>query len=678
VFDYFFLQSMSREHWAASCLTNSKREQALLPLRLSHRTMSSVTIYFGTQPSRGQIVADSVRAKGLELLKIKPEKVHYHGHPTTVQPGYAVYKSHLPMFMRQACGEDIVDFRNPFGSIDVNAFSPLSIPLPALVISWSFPIADEVREQLASIGYRDTVVKGRPAMIVEKPTKEHVIAALERKALETSPTSENTVNIFALRRCSYVLGLISTFLRIHQYPAFIDKEHETEFNKAFAVFFAEGTYEDDESGRVVLIQVLDNKRTDSAPEDEAVMDTDAVAPKDLKRRFKVSLATPPKDFVIENVDDRVTITEGLVFPYLSDLAKFDRSTVLSVVKRFFYAGLGDTAEECDEMYRDLTVAWGNVVNTRFGNIMAHLCKVIEISLDMQCAPRVMMNGGVYNGVFMSGSAFSLTVLEKTYMPAEIEDVRAALRQMDRHMNALWSIMEDVAFVSNEDREAQYHRMKNIWQLKACLEALPLKGGVGVRDRVLMNAKDLSFPENHYLDPTAANIDFVLSIISDPLKDLASLPALHPSLLFHTDRLSLAMGAFGEVAPSFRVPGGKEMELSKAFKVTSAAIRKEKGPQGHKEISKIAATLLPLDMAIQHLKMVVQNKTVLNPFGNAVANASSSHINKVFEGDSCVLLVSALRKLAKVTVAVEGKGGTKRGAEEEDSAASQRKKAKFGF
>lgn len=202
--------------------------------------MSNVTVYFGAQPSEGQIVAKELAAKGIELTKLECSKVNVHGHSTTVQPGFAVYKAYLPMFIRMAHKETITDFSNPFGSIPYSD-RQISLPLPDLVVSWKYPVGDEVRAQLRDIGFRDDVVKGKPALRISNPSIDAIKAALNHKVNVSAATNEQSVNVFALRRCTMLKNIVSRFLATHQYPAFIDKDHESEFNKAYSSVFYKDT-----------------------------------------------------------------------------------------------------------------------------------------------------------------------------------------------------------------------------------------------------------------------------------------------------------------------------------------------------------------------------------------------------------------------------------------------------
>lgn len=194
--------------------------------------MSSSTVFFGVQPSEGQAVAPSLSAKGISLLKIEPSKVIVQGGPTTIQPGFAVYRSFLPAFIRAALQGGVLRTNDAYNPIPFKLITK-DIPLnyPDLVVSWKVPVGEEVRAQMRAAGFNDTVVRGKPAMIVRYPTANHIRVALDHSCVTTSPAPENAVNVRDLRKCGLIKNIIKAFIAVHQYPAFTDEEHEGEFKK---------------------------------------------------------------------------------------------------------------------------------------------------------------------------------------------------------------------------------------------------------------------------------------------------------------------------------------------------------------------------------------------------------------------------------------------------------------
>jgi len=115
-----------------------------------------------------------------------------------------------------------------------------------------------------------------------------------------------------------------------------------------------------------------------------------------------------------------------------------------------------------------------------------------------------------------------------------------------------------------------------------------------------------------------------------------------------------------------------MDLKSPFRITNAAVKKAGGPMAHKDIKKIGAIMLPLELAVSHMKMTMKDSMVLNPYANNVVTTSAQNIVKPYEGESCEAIVAAFRRGLKITIATGS--GTKRKNEEEDEG---RKKAKKG-
>jgi hypothetical protein len=359
------------------------------------------------------------------------------------------------------------------------------------------------------------------------------------------------------------------------------------------------------------------------------------------------------------------------FAYSEALSKFDHRTVITVIRDYFFGCLGEDVEEAEEMFASLQSGWGNVAKTEAGNEFAHMFKMIEISLKTQTR-FVPVFGEKYTGGFLFGNGYSLIINNEPVTITEASKFNDMLIHTDQHLSTLASILKKINFASDDDRIGHFTTCKRMWDLKVLLEGLSLNGGSSQQDSVLKLAKTLNFQNDRPYKVTAHNIAEVLSFISDPSKDLATLPYLHHTQLFSNNRMHIARSAFGHTAPSFRIAGGKVMSLLRPFTIT-ARNGKSKGEE-ERTITKIGAQVVPLDLAIRHLQEVVDKKEILNPFANARTHLSDDHIHKAFEKESCSTLVAALRKVAGATVMDAGGSSRKRGNDE--SGPSGRKKAKL--
>jgi hypothetical protein len=633
--------------------------------------ISDVIIHLGARPESGQTVSEELKDQGINLLRLQPSQVNWHGTPVVHQPNFTLYRGSLPLFIESAiCGKPILPSWDPYQELAYTG-DVLPIPTPSLTVSWPFPIADEVRAGLRQVGFKDTVLRGKPGMIHNNPSKSVVIAAKDTKASEVSPAPENCMNIKSFRFLVVITRILAAFLHLHQYPAFIDEDHVEEFTKhtEFDLVGISFLFPYDCSRTYQNAPKKKGKGKATGTEDVEMDEGDT---EDKGRNFKlhVNLQTDFEDFNIVYSDTAYPSGCGLFIAYNALLAKFDNKTVPSVIRQFFYGCLGSSEQEAHELFAEIQEAWGVLYKSDWGNIYSHLFFCVRLALTLQTRLCPFIVNGNYCGVFLMGAGFSLMINGITYTPASKEAVDNALKQAAPHSNALWRIFRRLGFPDDTSREDAFKACDRMFKLKSYVEVLN-SGGTMAQEAILKDAAFLNFDKDRSLDINAASIALVLDFITDANKDLHLLPYMHHSMLLTQDRMEIAWSAFGNMAPSFRVPGGKQMMLNQAFRVTSTAMKKKEGTQAHRDVTKIAAAVVPLPLAIKHLKEVIQFKQVLNPFGNAIVNISNANVNKTFDGESCSKILDGLRKMCNVTVS-SGSGGTKR---RQDGEEGPKKKSK---
>lgn len=417
----------------------------------------------------------------------------------------------------------------------------------------------------------------------------------------------------------------------------------------------------------------EEKEKKDTEDDDPMTDTDE-PDQEVKRHMWVNLRTKPTEMPISYDEHEAPNADGLLFQYVPELAKYDRKTVPEVIERYFYGCLAWNEEDAKEEFDGLIRACGNLFNSDFMNAYAHLYKCIDICIRMQTRAAVMVTANRYDGVFMIGGGYDLVIDGKHLIASSKAEVKKHLPNMDYHGNALWNILQKLDMLE-EARLNAFRTVKRMHKLKELVDAHAMIGGQSTRDYVMKEAKYLSFPEDVALPPSAASIELVCSIISNPAADLHTLPYMHYSVLLSSKREHIAWSAFGEEAPSFRVPGGKVMHLSTKFTTTSKKLKEEQGPRAERNVTKIGAHMVDIITALEHLDKMMEEKTVWNPFGNAIVNASASHLNKIYDGESCTLVVDALRKATRTTVRDVG-GSNKRPRDEGVAPGGERKKGRF--
>lgn len=219
--------------------------------------MSNIYIRFGAEPSQTQVVAPELVERNIHMIRREPSAVQVQGGATTIQPNFSIYKAFLPSFMYSIARGGDVHVRTGatmFPGLALPTYhTRLPIAFPDLLVHWNINIAEEVRDEMRSKGWRDTMTKGKTAMVKDRPTIEDAVYAKSKGCKPDTPTGENSMNLNSFRSALKICDILALFLRLHQYPAFVDDDHESEFNaKAFQVT-KEETEEAEESEMVVEV-----------------------------------------------------------------------------------------------------------------------------------------------------------------------------------------------------------------------------------------------------------------------------------------------------------------------------------------------------------------------------------------------------------------------------------------
>lgn len=393
---------------------------------------------------------------------------------------------------------------------------------------------------------------------------------------------------------------------------------------------------------------------------------------DFNIRLNLPVPFDEKPVCITSDSSTLPPYSGLIFPFVPALAISDESTVMTVIRNYFYGSLADSDEDAVEAFSSLKGAWGIIRNTLAGDVLSHVYKGIEMALHVQSIVTIIAPNDRYAGFLIQGGGFHLTVLDKLYMPVAYEDLKKELYRMDPHLIALSAIMKKLPFPDADSREAYMTTCDTMWKVKQAIDSMGLNEES--RNAVATAAKRLSFLEDRPLTIHAANIVHVLDVIRDTSKDLATLP-LHHSQLFSSSRAHMAWSAFGDHAPSFRIPGGKAIPVDKPMTRVVRTNSKKGSINETKTVTKIAYQVIPLAMALRHLDETIEKKEILNPFANQVVRVSTDFANKDLTGDSAISVMEALRRLLNVTV-VDGPGKGKRKDEDDDAGPSKKKRTAF--
>jgi hypothetical protein len=360
---------------------------------------------------------------------------------------------------------------------------------------------------------------------------------------------------------------------------------------------------------------------------------------------------------------------GLIFPYIPALQRPDPNTVPYVIETFFIGLLGRNREEANEELNNIRSSWGNLVDTEWGHILTHVYFMVKICLMTQTTMRIMLgNGDEYAGVVLLGGEFSIFMRDQEYKPVNAADLASEFPKASPHDSALIKLFGLMFFADQGQRDAAMITVNSIGDIAHLINSHPIPEPA--KAEALRAAMNLRFSNSDYLPSNAYNISRVFRAIQDSTIGLGGFPR-HPSTLFEQERRYILLSSFGAFVPSFNVPGGKIMKLENAFEVED---RSAKGVASKRTVTKIALLNVPLAQGKKDLDDMIKDKTIKNPFGNALGNRiSTQSVVRTFEGKSAQEIISSLR--AMVGVSMVGSSGAAAGKRKSDGSGPGPKKMK---
>jgi hypothetical protein len=370
----------------------------------------------------------------------------------------------------------------------------------------------------------------------------------------------------------------------------------------------------------------------------------------------------------QNFEATFPQTYGLLVPFYAALAKDDKETVPDFFDRYLNKSLGESIEEVVDTLRDIRSAWGVACSTVFGQQVTHLVKVIDIALQAQARPIPIITDGQYLGCAISGAGFTIVKANREYRPWARAELMASWPKVGIHKISLAKIAMKVA----ANQRPKVMACTSMWEL----HSLMIEAKVKETDRaeIITAAKGLLFEGHKSWQVNLSNLKKAFSLVrsTDELKDSDRLP-IHSSTVLSTGRIELVWSCFGGMAPSFKVPGGKNFKLSEDMMYDLPGKDPKKKEKGR--IVRISVTDKPLEIAVKDLKTVIESQSIDNPLVMSRVKRSESSHNKAFMGDDGATLLVYLREL----VGLEASGNSSKKRKADDSGeGSSKKKARFAY
>lgn len=361
-----------------------------------------------------------------------------------------------------------------------------------------------------------------------------------------------------------------------------------------------------------------------------------------------NLPTSPNDFdyVIATPDSLSGALEGVIVPFVPELALPDAQTIPSVVRRYFMGFLSNEAEGARKNFQKVLSDWGILFNTPNGSILSHLYWCIDFTFSTQTTMRLAIQSA-YCGTVIYGAGYTAQIGDRPLEGNSPRNLRNAYALVSPHSAAMTNIFAQMSFANDNDRLAGQAMCTNMQGLKDFLSTRQLSEDQ--RQAILQQTKFLSFNTDPTPSlPNAHNISAAFRLINDPNGSIVKLH-LPYSKIFETDRVALIWCQFGSTAPSFKVPGGKTQDVTRKLKHRTRKNQNDaSSPLETVNTGKMGMIVVPLDKAISDLRELLREKVIHNPFASQImARISSKSMIKTIEGTSFQDVMSAMRVALEV-------------------------------
>jgi hypothetical protein len=501
-------------------------------------------------------LSPALQARGINMLKAPPCNVPLRGLYQVEQPGYIQYSAHLPAFLYA----NDTNKRTPVTRegypvmISAENIIPLAIPL----ISVSFKNRG-IPESISNFtGFKEVTSKNKNQHTFLVNYKPGLYGRLRNSGFEqnTFPLA-NSVSADDLPSLITILRILSSFLRVHKYPAFDDMDdllydielrHET--SKRPLTTAESDTLDFEINKKQVIGLEEDGERHWIAV--ESIMD---------ELNAKIHYAKPVKDDKAPwGATDNIPHTDGIVFPFISDLAAWDKETVCSTIGHYFMRCLGHTTDGCLAAFSDLSAAWKRSLHrTALGDELSHIFRVVELAIPAQARVYPVFEGGRYTGCYLSGAGYSIALRRELLRPTSYANNKGDFDSFE----GTNMIVKKIVMLFGEKPDENYQKavkfgaLKSMRGLSRYLATWVVTPTRWVAIRTL--AARLSYPQE-YLRINMDNIQLVLGWMVGE-KEIPIDTPMHSSGLGQTSTIALALSAFGPSAPSPTVPGAPKLALT---------------------------------------------------------------------------------------------------------------------
>jgi hypothetical protein len=574
-------------------------------------------LYLGHPNNGAQTVAPSLAERGIDLLRAKPSDLKVIAIPDAVQPGFQSYKAYLPAFMLATFRRERISTQQVAYPIQIDREHYMPFILPPLIIDYARPPSAEVIEQLSNIGFEAVDIQNKRCLTFRSYTVNQLRMISETKPNSLTRTSINTANLESIQVYMLLIKIFSSFFRTHNYPAFSDDLHGIEdqlMDFKFETTKKRKRGVDDVGGEDRSARASTEAQSPDTPMDDVTSAPQATD------EITLYHAKPARDSIPWGNASQIPNASGIFCPYVPDLATNDNAMVPYVIQRYFLLCLGNTQSKCVEMYDKVLSAWGVLSKTAAGDVLSHMAKMIDVSLNAQARVFPLFSGKHYNGSLISGGRFKLYTRGVVYRPIAYQQLTDELAQAKLHSGVLKVIAD---MVGDAEEAPLIVASKSMRELAEVLSQCEMSEET--RKNVLRESVHLVFPQRFW-GINSNSIMKALALVQDSSVAIPLETPMHAHQLFETNRVASVLSAFGYQAPSFLIPSTPVIKLTTSSPAPKTFVIRTVAHQA----------------AVEDLKQVIETKQITNN----PTTLSKKHQDRSLNGNDKTVVWQTLLSLVK--------------------------------
>lgn len=545
-------------------------------------------------------MSPALQSLKIDLLRAPPSAVNIIARPTVTQPGYAAYVNHIAAFMKASNENVNISLVSQGYPTNYPIDQCLPLNVPSVVIDYGTTPPAKYTEKLGKLGFeRIKMQKNDHVLRFPEPTLDMIREIKTTNPQTRTPCPQGAINLESVDTWVLVIRVLSSFLSTHVYPAFRDDGHLMEHNEVIQEQIPQKRAAPTELAKETVKKARkdddDEEYHDDNEEDMEMEEEEVVEEPPTVILHKAK----PSDRTIKpwGTPEQLPNASGLFFPFVPELASYDDTTIPRLFEDYLLQALGNTPEQQLERFARIKSAWGIISKTESGNVLAHMGKVIHLSITSQgrCFP--LIHDGIYQGCVLSGGRLFVGLNGNVYRPLSFDKLQEETGNYQLHSRVLANI---AAIANGADLDgktdtveaegvikAQSLREVRSWLLKAEISEAD-------RDEIRKLAVHLHFKNDSHLPVNPQTIKRVLDDMTLKEDDEDMTLPLHHSALFSRDKVLVSLAAFGFQAPSFNIDNCPKIALKDAKPPTTLVIRQK-----------------PLDIATLDWKRMIENKEIRN-------------------------------------------------------------------